>query len=70
MDYQVHETAIIDDGAQIGSGSRIWQWVHVCGGARLVLVYHLVKMFLLLIMFALEIDVRFKITFLFMIMFT
>ena len=35
MDYQGHETAIIDDGAQIGSGSRIWQWVHVCGGAKI-----------------------------------
>jgi len=35
MDYQVHETAIIDDGAQIGSGSRVWQWVHVCGGAKI-----------------------------------
>ena len=35
MDYQVHETAIVDEGAQIGSGSRIWQWVHVCGGAKI-----------------------------------
>ena len=35
MDYQVHETAIIDNGAQIGSGSRVWQWVHVCGGAKI-----------------------------------
>ena len=35
MDYRVHETAIIDDGAQIGSGSRIWEWVHVCGGAKI-----------------------------------
>ena len=34
MDYQVHETAIVDEGAQIGSGSRIWQWVHICGGAK------------------------------------
>jgi len=34
MDYQVHETAIIDDGAQIGAGSRIWHWAHVCGGAK------------------------------------
>ena len=33
MDYQVHETAIIDEGAHIGANSRIWQWVHVCGGA-------------------------------------
>lgn len=35
MDYQVHETAIIDNGAQIGPGSRVWQWVHVCGGAKI-----------------------------------
>ena len=35
MDYQVHETAIIDKGAQIGPGSRVWQWVHVCGGAKI-----------------------------------
>ena len=35
MDYQVHETAIVDKGAQIGSGSRVWQWVHVCGGAKI-----------------------------------
>jgi len=35
MDYQVHETAIIDEGAQIGSGSRVWQWVHVCSGAQI-----------------------------------
>lgn len=33
MNYQVHETAIIDDGAQIGAGSRIWHWVHICSGA-------------------------------------
>ncbi len=33
MDYQVHETAIVDAGAQIGAGTRIWHWVHVCGGA-------------------------------------
>lgn len=31
----VHETAIIDAGAQIGAGSRIWHWVHVCGGAEI-----------------------------------
>jgi len=35
MDYQVHETAIVDEGAQIGSDSRVWQWVHVCGGAKI-----------------------------------
>jgi len=31
----VHETAIVDDGAMIGEGTRIWHWVHVCGGARI-----------------------------------
>jgi len=35
MNYKVHETAIVDDGAQIGAGSRIWQWVHICGGAQI-----------------------------------
>ena len=29
----VHPTAIIDEGAQIGEGSRVWHFVHVCGGA-------------------------------------
>ncbi len=35
MNYQVHETAIVDEGATIGEGTRIWHWVHVCGGARI-----------------------------------
>lgn len=35
MNHTVHETAIVDDGATIGAGSRIWHWVHVCGGARI-----------------------------------
>ncbi len=34
MDYQVHPSAIVDDGAKIGAGSRVWHFVHVCGGAR------------------------------------
>lgn len=33
MNYWAHETAIIDEGAQIGDDTRIWHWVHVCGGA-------------------------------------
>lgn len=32
--YQ-HPSAIVDDGAKIGEGSRIWHFVHVCGGARI-----------------------------------
>lgn len=30
-----HETAIIDKGAKIGEGTRIWHWVHVCAGAKI-----------------------------------
>ncbi|WP_333903101.1 acyltransferase [Achromobacter insolitus] len=29
----IHSTAIVDEGAQIGASSRVWHWVHVCGGA-------------------------------------
>ena len=35
MAIQIHETAIIDEGAEIGDDSRIWHWVHVCGGAKI-----------------------------------
>ncbi len=34
-DYTVHPSAIVDEGATIGAGTRIWHWVHVCGGARI-----------------------------------
>lgn len=34
-DYQAHPTAIVDEGARIGAGTRIWHWVHVCGGASI-----------------------------------
>lgn len=33
MNYYKHETAIVDEGAQIGEGSRVWHFAHVCGGA-------------------------------------
>lgn len=29
----IHETAIVDTGAQIGEGSRVWHWTHICSGA-------------------------------------
>jgi UDP-2-acetamido-3-amino-2,3-dideoxy-glucuronate N-acetyltransferase len=35
MSYTVHPSAIIDVGAQIGEDSRVWHWVHVCGGAHI-----------------------------------
>ena len=33
MAITVHPSAIIDKGAKIGDGSRIWHFVHVCSGA-------------------------------------
>ena len=35
MNTTIHSSAIVDDGAQIGDGSRVWHWVHVCSGARI-----------------------------------
>jgi UDP-2-acetamido-3-amino-2,3-dideoxy-glucuronate N-acetyltransferase len=31
----VHPSAIVDAGAQIGSGCRVWHFVHICAGAKL-----------------------------------
>ncbi|EKU60131.1 transferase hexapeptide repeat protein [Acinetobacter sp. WC-323] len=35
MSFYQHETAIVDDGAEIGEDSRVWHFVHVCGGAKI-----------------------------------
>ncbi len=35
MSYFAHPSAIVDEGAEIGDGSRIWHFVHVCAGARI-----------------------------------
>lgn len=35
MSYYQHETAIVDSGANIGEDSRVWHFVHVCGGAQI-----------------------------------
>jgi UDP-2-acetamido-3-amino-2,3-dideoxy-glucuronate N-acetyltransferase len=33
--YRAHDTAVVDPGAIIGAGTRIWHWSHVCAGARI-----------------------------------
>jgi len=33
LNYFIHETAIVDDGAQIGKGSKIWHFSHVMNTA-------------------------------------
>jgi UDP-2-acetamido-3-amino-2,3-dideoxy-glucuronate N-acetyltransferase len=35
LDWFRHESAIVDEGAEIGEGSRVWHFVHVCAGARI-----------------------------------
>ena len=35
MAVHIHPSAIVDEGAQIGDGTRVWHFVHVCGGARI-----------------------------------
>jgi len=34
-DYFVHESSYVDDGARIGTGTRIWHFSHVLGGAQI-----------------------------------
>ncbi|RIJ49703.1 N-acetyltransferase [Maribellus luteus] len=33
--YYAHETAVVDEGAKIGSGTKIWHFSHVMGGAEI-----------------------------------
>ena len=33
--YFKHETAIVDDGADIGEGTKIWHYSHICKGAKI-----------------------------------
>lgn len=35
MSYSLHPSAIVDEGAEIGDGSRVWHFVHVCGRAQI-----------------------------------
>ena len=34
-EYFVHESAYVDDGAQIGEGTKIWHFCHVMGKAKI-----------------------------------
>ena len=33
MNYWCHESAIIDNGATLGEGTKVWHFSHVCSGA-------------------------------------
>ena len=32
-EVSVHDSAIVDEGATLGAGTRVWHFVHVCAGA-------------------------------------
>ena len=31
----IHPTAIVEEGANIGANTKIWHWVHICKGAKI-----------------------------------
>jgi UDP-2-acetamido-3-amino-2,3-dideoxy-glucuronate N-acetyltransferase len=33
--YFVHSTAVVDEGAEIGAGTKIWHFTHIMSGARI-----------------------------------
>lgn len=35
MATTIHPSAIVDDGALLGDGCRVWHFVHICAGARI-----------------------------------
>lgn len=35
MAVTIHASAVVDDGAQLGDGTRVWHFVHICAGARI-----------------------------------
>ena len=35
MGATIHPTAIVDDGAELGDGTRVWHWCHISAGARI-----------------------------------
>lgn len=35
MAYWKHDSAIVDDGAQLGEGTKVWHFCHVSAGARI-----------------------------------
>ncbi|HOM14732.1 MAG TPA: acyltransferase [Rubrivivax sp.] len=35
MAVTIHPSAIVDEGAVLGDGCRVWHFVHICAGARI-----------------------------------
>lgn len=34
-EVMIHPSAVVDEGAEIGAGSRIWHFAHICAGATI-----------------------------------
>ena len=34
-DFSIHASSIVDDGALIGAGTKIWHFAHICSGAKI-----------------------------------
>ncbi|MBL6920125.1 MAG: N-acetyltransferase, partial [Puniceicoccaceae bacterium] len=34
-DFSIHASSIVDDGAIIGAGTKIWHFAHICSGAKI-----------------------------------
>jgi UDP-2-acetamido-3-amino-2,3-dideoxy-glucuronate N-acetyltransferase len=35
VNYFVHESSYVDDGAEIGEGTKVWHFSHICSGAKI-----------------------------------
>lgn len=35
MSIHIHATAIVDEGAVVGTNTRIWHWTHISAGAKI-----------------------------------
>ena len=35
VNYYVHPSSVIDEGAEIGEGTKIWHFTHIMGGAKI-----------------------------------
>ena len=33
--FYVHESSFVDDGAEIGAGTKVWHFCHIMGGAKI-----------------------------------
>jgi UDP-2-acetamido-3-amino-2,3-dideoxy-glucuronate N-acetyltransferase len=33
LSVEIHPSAIVDTGATLGDGTRVWHWTHICAGA-------------------------------------